>query len=51
MKKNSIYILGYVAVIGVALYFLQQHKNKQREKIYESNISETEALSILNKLK
>jgi len=51
MKKNSIYILGYFVVIGVAVYFLQQQKNKERAEVYKKNMSESEALDILHNLK
>ena len=51
MKENTKYIIGYIAIIGVAVYFLQYYKAKERKKSYDTTISEAEALEILNKLK
>ena len=51
MKENTKYIIGYIAVIGFAVYFLQYYKEKERKKIYENTMSEKEALDILSKLK
>jgi heme/copper-type cytochrome/quinol oxidase subunit 2 len=51
MKENYKYVIGYVAVIGIAVYFLQFYKEKEREKIYNNPVSEADALEILNKLK
>jgi heme/copper-type cytochrome/quinol oxidase subunit 2 len=51
MKENFKYVVGYVAVIGIAVYFLQYYKAKERKKTYDNTISEAEALKILSKLK
>jgi hypothetical protein len=51
MKENTKYVIGYIAVIGLSVYFLQFYKAKQREKIYDNTISEAEALVILKKIK
>jgi len=51
MKENTKYAIGYVAVIGIAIYFLQYYKTKQREKTYNNIMSEADALEILRKLK
>jgi hypothetical protein len=51
MKENYKYAIGYIAVIGIAVFFLQYYKDKERKKTYDNPISEGEALEILNKLK
>jgi hypothetical protein len=51
MKENTKYIIGYIAVIGLAIYFLQLYKDKERQIIYSDTISEDEALKILSQIK
>jgi hypothetical protein len=51
MKKDTMYIIGYFAIIGISLYFLQVYKNKQRELVYQNPVTEDEALDNLNNLK
>jgi len=51
MKVNTLYVIGYLAVIGGAIWYLQYSKEQEREKVAENTTSLSDALQRLEDLK